>query len=179
MSENSNMSVHYSSKSDNWETPVHLFNQLDEIYHFDVDLAAADDNALCKTYFTKENDALTKDWGQYKSIFCNPPYSRGSQGEFVKKAYETVYDLVNNTKIVLLLPARLETRIWADYCSKASEIIFIIGRLKFINKSFPSYRADGNYKLNSAPFPSALVIFDKEQKEQRISWKKFRIDYEK
>jgi hypothetical protein len=50
--------------------------------------------------------------------------------------------------VVMLLPARTDTRWWHDYVIPyASEIRFIRGRLKF-----------GGAK-NSAPFPSALVIF--------------------
>ena len=56
-----------------------------------------------------------------------------------------------NELIVLLIPARTDTKYWHDYIfNKASEIIFIKGRLKFeIN----------GISTNPAPFPSALVIY--------------------
>lgn len=49
--------------------------------------------------------------------------------------------------VVFLIPSRTDTRWWHDYIMKATEIRFLKGRLKF-----------GGSK-NSAPFPSAVVIF--------------------
>jgi len=49
---------------------------------------------------------------------------------------------------VYLIPARVETKLWQEVIAPfADKIIFLKGRLKF----------SGN--KNSAPFPSALVIF--------------------
>jgi hypothetical protein len=56
-----------------------------------------------------------------------------------------------NVRIVMLLPARTDTRWFHDYIyyGKATEIRFLKGRLIF-----------GELKnKNSAPFPSMLVIF--------------------
>ena len=49
--------------------------------------------------------------------------------------------------VVFLIPSRTDTKWWHEYCMKASEIRFIKGRLKFDDQE------------NSAPFPSAIVIF--------------------
>ena len=74
----------------------------------------------------------------------NPPY--GSEiKHWVKKAYEESQK--HMTLVVALIPARTDTKYWHDYCMKASEIMFVKGRLKF-----------GNGK-GSAPFPSAVVVF--------------------
>lgn len=76
-------------------------------------------------------------------MFCNPPYSK--IGEWVKKAfYEGRKD---NTLVVLLIPARTDTKYFHDYILHRAEVRFIKGRLKF-----------GDAK-NSAPFPSMIVIF--------------------
>ncbi len=53
----------------------------------------------------------------------------------------------NGAIVVLLIPARTDTRYFHDYIYKKCEIRFIKGRLKF-----------GDSK-NSAPFPSMLCIF--------------------
>ena len=54
----------------------------------------------------------------------------------------------DNTTVVLLIPARTDTKYFHEYIyNKVKEIRFIKGRLKFGNQS------------NSAPFPSMLVIF--------------------
>ena len=75
----------------------------------------------------------------------NPPYGRKIK-LWVKKAYESAQS--GRANVVCLLPARTDTSWWHDYCMKG-EIRFIRGRLKFNNNE------------NSAPFPSAIVIFRK------------------
>ena len=51
--------------------------------------------------------------------------------------------------VVMLLPARTDTAWFHDYVMEATEIRFIRGRLKFGDA------------VNSAPFPSMVVIFGK------------------
>ena len=53
----------YSSKSDEWYTPQNLFKRLDDEFHFNLDPCATPESAKCKTYFTKEDDGLSKKWG--------------------------------------------------------------------------------------------------------------------
>jgi site-specific DNA-methyltransferase (adenine-specific) len=85
-------------------------------------------------------DGLSIEWG--KSNFVNPPYS--NLKAWCKKAYD---ESLKGKTVVMLIPSRTDTAAWHDYCMKAQEIRFIRGRLKF-----------GESK-NSAPFPSAVVIF--------------------
>lgn len=80
-------------------------------------------------------------------MFCNPPYGRVI-GDWVKKAYEESQQ--PDTLVVMLIPARTDTKWFHDYIYHKAEIRFIRGRLKF-----------GGSK-NSAPFPSMVVIFNKE-----------------
>lgn len=80
--------------------------------------------------------------GGYR-VFCNPPYS--NIAAWVKKAYREATK--DNTLVVLLIPARTDTKYFQEYIYHRSEIRFIKGRLKF-----------GESK-NSAPFPSMVVIF--------------------
>ena len=46
----------YSSKTDMWETPQELFDELDHEFHFDLDVCATPENAKCKRYYTPEQD---------------------------------------------------------------------------------------------------------------------------
>lgn len=55
------MSVHFSSKSNEWYTPQYLFDELNEKYQFTLDPCASHENAKCDKYFTIEDDGLTKD----------------------------------------------------------------------------------------------------------------------
>lgn len=131
----------FTSKSDEWETPKELFDNLDNEFHFDLDPCADDANHKCEKYYTATDDGLSKSWGGCK-VFCNPPYSKIS--EWVEKAFrETRQD---NTLVVMLIPSRTDTKYFHDYIYQRSEIRFVRGRVKFSDKG-------------SAPFPSMIVIF--------------------
>lgn len=86
---------------------------------------------------------LEREWGS--RTFVNPPYSEIK--DWVKYGYEQAQ---KGKLVVMLIPSRTDTRWWHDYCMKG-EIRFIKGRLKF-----------GGSK-NSAPFPSAIVVFNPTQ----------------
>lgn len=131
-----------SSNSDCWETPQELFDELNQKYNFDVDVCALPKNAKCANYFTPEIDGLKQEW--IGTCWMNPPYGR-EIGKWMQKAYKS--SLAGAT-VVCLVPARTDTAWWHDYAMKG-KIEFIRGRLKF-----------GNSK-NSAPFPSAIVVFGK------------------
>lgn len=147
--------VHFSSKSNEWHTPDWLFKQLDAEFQFDLDAAATAENKKCSLCFTQEDNALDQDWSRVaNSVFCNPPYGR-LIGKFVQKAYE---ESLKGIRVVLLIPARPDTKWWHAYCAKG-EVRFIKGRLKFVNPTFPSYRKDGQFEISPAPFPSAIVVF--------------------
>ncbi len=131
----------FSSKTDQWETPQDFFDRLNDEFHFNVDVCAAPGNAKCGTYFTKESDGLLQSWRG--TCWCNPPYGR-EIGKWVQKAYLSSRD---GSTVVMLLPARTDTKWFHEYIYNQAEIRFIKGRLKF-----------GNSK-NSAPFPSMVVVF--------------------
>ena len=77
-------------------------------------------------------------------MFCNPPYGRVI-GLWVEKAYTE--SKKPDTLVVMLIPARTDTKWFHEYIYGKAEIRFIKGRLKF-----------GGCK-NAAPFPSMVVIF--------------------
>ena len=113
---------------------------------FTLDPCASKENHKCVTYFTREEDGLSKSWRAYRS-FINPPYGR-VLGRWVEKAYnETRHPM---TSAVMLIPARTDTSYFHKYIMKADRLCFVRGRIRF---------GDGK---NSAPFPSMLVFFDGE-----------------
>ena len=140
----------FTSNTDLWETPQDFFDRLDEEFNFDLDVCANVENAKCEKYFTEEMDGLQQEW---KGVcWMNPPYGR-QIGKWMKKAYESS---LNGATVVCLVPARTDTRWWHDYCMKG-EIRFVKGRLKFGDS------------VNSAPFPSAVLIFGKQAKVNTVS----------
>jgi len=137
--------VHFSSKSKEWETPQCLFNRLDKEYGFTVDVCAKHKNKKCEKYYTVEDDALTKDWAGV--CWMNPPYGR-EIGKWMAKAF---FESTRGATVVCLVPARTDTAWWHDYAMKG-DITFVRGRLKFSNSK------------DNAPFPSAIIVFDKRGK---------------
>ena len=140
----------FSSSTDDWATPLDFYQKLDEEFHFDLDPSASDQNHKCKKYFTAKDDGLKQSWEGH-CVFCNPPYGR-MIGKWVEKAYRTNEEFGNT--IVMLLPARTDTKWFHDFIYHKAEIRFVRGRLKFGNSN------------NSAPFPSMVVVYrGKEQVE--------------
>ncbi len=136
-----NIELFFSSKTDQWSTPNELFNTLNKEFQFTLDPCATKENAKCKKYYTKKENGLIQDWSN-EIVFMNPPYGREIK-HWIKKAYE---ESLKGAIVVCLVPARTDTIYWHNYCLKG-KVRFIKGRLKF-----------GNSK-NSAPFPSAIVVF--------------------
>lgn len=137
------MDVHFSSKTDLWYTPEDFYQKYNSVYNFETDVCATDENAKCEKYFTEETDGLSQKWEGV--CWMNPPYGR-TISKWMKKAYESSLE---GATVVCLVPARTDTNWWHDYAMKGS-IEFIKGRLKF-----------GGSK-NSAPFPSAVVVFKQD-----------------
>ena len=146
-----NTSVLFSSATDQWATPKHFFDKLNEEFHFTLDPCADEFNHKCDKYFTKEQDGLIQDWSN-EFVFCNPPYGRETQN-WVRKCFMEVHE-GGCPLAVMLIPARTDTRWFHDYIYKKAEIRFVKGRLKFGDSA------------NSAPFPSMVVIFRKELEDE-------------
>lgn len=132
----------FTSNSDEWYTPDSLYDELYRRYGFTLDPCGCEESHKCEKYYNINDDGLSKSWS-YERVFCNTPYS--DIKSWVKKAHDEI--LYNNCKIVvLLLPARTDTRWFHDYIYNKFDIIFLKGRIKFSGSK------------NSAPFPSMLVI---------------------
>jgi hypothetical protein len=129
-----NTKVMFSSEKHDWTTPKETYIGLDREFHFDFD--------PCPTNPTFNGLAI--EWG--KSNFVNPPYGKEIR-KWIQKGYEQ-WKL--GKTVVFLIPSRTDTNWWHNFIMKATEIRFIKGRLKF-----------GDAK-NSAPFPSAIVVFKSE-----------------
>jgi len=121
----------FKSASVHWETPIDLYKELDREFNFNDD--------PCPLH---GEGGLDREWGI--RTFVNPPYGKVI-GKWLEKAYN---ESIKGKLIVCLIPSRTDSRWWHEYVMKAKEIRFLRGRLKF-----------GDSK-NSAPFPSAIVVFE-------------------
>ena len=132
--------------SDNWETPIELYNKLNEEFKFDFDPCPISHEEI-----TPDKDGLLIPWG--KSNFVNPPYSRKLKEDFIKRS---VYEYCKGKTVVLLLPVSTSTHIFHEYIYKsATEIKFIKGRVKF-----NGITTTGEKSTGAGMHDSMIVIFD-------------------
>lgn len=128
-----------------WETPQWLFNQLNAEFNFTIDVCATAENTKCARFYSLAEDGLIQDWCG-ETAYCNPPYGR-EMPKWIRKARE---EANKGATVVMLIPARTDTKAFHEYIYGKTEIRFLKGRLKF-----------GDSK-NAAPFPSMVVIFRME-----------------
>lgn len=115
-----------SRESDHWATPKYIYEQIKRLGFHDP----------CPLH--SETDGLTGDWPT--DSFVNPPYSK--LRAWVSKSIQQHQK--NGIRVILLIPARTDTKAFRDLWQYGAKITFITGRLRF-NES------------NPAPFPSMLV----------------------
>lgn len=150
-----NRKLMFSNINNAWCTPQDFFNKLDAEFNFTLDPCATEKSAKCKKFFTAKEDGLKQDWVG-NCVFVNPPYGR-EINKWVKKCFEE--SKKENTIIVMLIPARTDTKYFHDYILNKAEIRFIKGRLTFWDLDGEKY-LNGDFKnMTPAPFPSMLVIF--------------------
>lgn len=162
-----NTAVMFSSETDQWDTPQELSDDLATVFDWDLDVCASRPN-VCPNYLTEADNGLNKPW--WGLCWMNPPYGR-EIGQWVKTARLQGYGMEVNgelyqatktaTAVVCLVPARTDTKWWQENARYASLIVLLKGRLKF-----------GGAK-NSAPFPSAFMVFGEitaVQKEKLASY---------
>lgn len=142
----------FSSDSDLWETPQWIFDELNTEFGFTLDVCATDDNKKCEEYINPTEDGLKQPWNG--RVWCNPPYGR-QIGLWIEKAQKEIHTNPYADLIVLLIPARTDTKWFHDYLyqKRNVELRFIKGRLKFGDKK-------------DAPFPSMVAVIRKDNIEQ-------------
>ena len=120
----------FSKKSDNWKTPIYMYEQYMNLGYFDP----------CP--YESKYDGLKIEWKEKN--FVNPPYSKIK--EWVNKCIE---QHKMKKEIILLIPARTDTQYFRKLVDYGCNIIFITGRLHFNDSNsapFPSclIRLTGN-----------------------------------
>lgn len=124
-----------SKRTDDWQTPKWLYNELNAEFGFDFDPCPLNAGV----------DGLMVSWG--KINFVNPPYSKIKA--FLQKAWYEI-DMGNAQVCVFLTFANTDTEWFHRYIYHRAEIRFLKGRLKFSD-------AQGKV-LNSAMRPSMVCV---------------------
>jgi site-specific DNA-methyltransferase (adenine-specific) len=134
----------YTEQRQDWATPRDLFEALDREFHFTLDVCASAENAKVPQHLTEEDNALMLEWSG--ACYMNPPYAKMEQ--WVRKAH---LEACRGAVVVCLLPVRTDTSWWHEWVTKAREVRFIRGRVRFEGTT------------SSAPFASAVVVFDRPE----------------
>ena len=143
-----------SSKTNEWTTPQSLFDKLNDEFGFTLDPCCQVETAKCQKYYTQKENGIIQDWSN-DVVFMNPPYG-GHTGDWIKKALD---ESRAGATVVCLIVSATDRSYWHEYIFPyASEIRFLRGRIKF-----------GDSK-STAPFASAIIIFRKSGKKQKITY---------
>lgn len=61
------LSVMYTSKSDEWATPQAFFDEVNKEFDFTLDVCSTEENHKCDKFFTLKDNGLEKNWGGKES----------------------------------------------------------------------------------------------------------------
>ena len=117
-----------NSNSIEYSTPIKIVKPLIDEFGLTRDVCASSENHKLPDYWTKQDNALSKNWKG--NCWINPPFSRDLNKWVRKACNETT--LFGGTK-VCLIPVRSNTKWWAEVSIK-SEIRFINGEVNFNNE---------------------------------------------
>ena len=133
---------------DEYGTPNLILKQA--MMDFDIlpflDVCATFDNTKFRHYFTKKENALTKNWAM--DFFMNPPYSEIAK--WMKKAYES--HIKYNVSALILTYAKTDTKWWHSFVESKAETYFIKRRVRFLDENGIQTNID-------APYPSVWIIY--------------------
>ena len=139
----------WSSAKDDWGTPQAVFTRLDAEFDFQLDAAACEWNAKCLCYYDRSDDSLQRPWHPFGSVFLNPPYGRNSAVWYAKARAESR----KGCTVVIVCPARTDTRWFHEHVAGQAEVRFVRGRLKFERLKGANLVAG-----DAATFPSMVVV---------------------
>jgi phage N-6-adenine-methyltransferase len=142
-------------KVDDRATSPEVFDPLNELFGFTLDVAAAAHNTKCERFYSIEDNGLEQPWAGER-VWCNPPYS--SIEPWLEKAWGEDAEL-----IVMLLPAnRTEQGWWQRHVEPHRDrggrlrVEFLPGRMRFIAHDDDAIRPNAR-----PPFGVCLLIWDR------------------
>ena len=147
-----------SSQDDTWETPQELFDFLNDIFDFALDVAASAKNAKLANFYDGSVgiDGLVDPWSK-KMNWCNPPYSRpekpckkncdkkrcAERGYHLEEYKPGMIDWTARSleqsllgrPSAVLVPVKTDTKAYKYHLSKSTAHLMLYGRVKFVGAS--------------------------------------------
>jgi phage N-6-adenine-methyltransferase len=124
-----------TSESQTWATPWCVIEALKPEFNFTLDVAAGPRSAKAPTFYTREDNAFTRDWALDAGdgdAWCNPPY--GDKEFPVKDWVMRAYLFRARLNTVILLPANKTDQDWFhDLVLPYGEYRPVRGRIGFID----------------------------------------------
>lgn len=100
------------------------------------DLAAIAKNAKSDHYFTPRMDGLKQDWSDLEgNLWLNPPF--GSIAPWATKCRATTEERHRFSLILMLVPASVGTRWFADSVHQRALVLGLTGRVTFVGSKDP------------------------------------------
>lgn len=119
-------------------TPNYLLEPIRVALGGQIDLdpcTELDNPTQAREFYTPPLDGCAQDWRMMRNgapiytIFCNPPYGE-ARGRWVEKCIEASR---LGARVVLLIPAHTETRIFQKALGHCSSVCFLRARVRFAN----------------------------------------------
>lgn len=124
----------------NYGTPPDLLDAVRGglgIEAFGWDFAASAENAVCRSFYTEADDALTQPWSVLTAAgdwgWCNPPFARIEP--WVRKAWTEYAEW--GVKTAMLLPAAVGSNWWRDWVHHKAAVRFLNPRVTFAGCTTP------------------------------------------
>lgn len=135
-------------------TPLYILERVRQDLggRIDLDPCTFEDNPTdARDWYTVADDGLMREWRwvdfpSSMRIFVNPPYGKARE-PWVERCINAAAD---GARVILLIPAATDTRIFQRAVSTSTAVVFIRGRVKF------GTRRD-NRRQHAASHPSALI----------------------
>jgi hypothetical protein len=132
-------------------TPPYILEPVRDLLNgIELDPCTEPDNPTgADRFYTPPTDGAAMPWNA-ASIFVNPPYGKARE-RWVRRCVQAGED--EGSRVVLLIPAHPDTRIWQYAVNTSTSVLFIRGRVKF-GVLRP------NRRQAAASHPSALISWN-------------------
>lgn len=156
-------SVHGSSVDQTWNTPPEVIDPIVAAFGAITLDPCSNDRSIVPARLAwtleRDGDSLVRIWPARGRIYVNPPYKRALP-DWIRKVSEVYAARRGQLEIIMLVPARTDSRWWHAAIDGGALVGFWRGRIRFLGARGSRY---------GALFPSALLYWgERPERFQRI-----------